>query len=126
MMSNNIFVLVDDSYCDINDAFINPGGPLPAPEVWKTTYPIDFRLKPLFLEVPYESLTQHCVHRQLWSERFGILSALLSSGARLCTSRPSNTFLYPEPSSTCSGALNPPASALSSEVLSREVDAVQD
>jgi hypothetical protein len=67
-MSDNIFVLIDDSYFDINAMLSNPGGPFPAPGVWTSTYPIGFRLKPLFLEVPYESLPQRCIHGQLWSE----------------------------------------------------------
>jgi hypothetical protein len=63
MVSNNLFVLVDNSVDVTNARFNDPDGPLPAPGLkWFSKYDSGDNIGPGHLLVPYENLAPRCIH----------------------------------------------------------------
>jgi hypothetical protein len=65
-VSNNIFVMVDTSFEDINTRISASDGVLPAPGLAKLSkFPPGYKTQPGFLTIPYENLAPRCVHGHL-------------------------------------------------------------
>lgn len=62
MVSNNIFVLIDNSVDNINDRISDPEGSLPAPGQISTKFPLGYHTQPRFLMIAYDILTKRCEH----------------------------------------------------------------
>lgn len=66
LLTNNIFVLIDTSFHDINDRIEGQNLYLPAPGMHKTTvFSHGFQTQPGFLEIPYHQLAPRCKHGHL-------------------------------------------------------------